>query len=62
MKVCPWSHARTFPHRLILWLIARNKFARRIFSVMDDIFYGRIPKPKVALKWARFNNWKNELN
>jgi len=62
MKVCPWSHARTFPHRLIVWLIARNKYARRIFSVMDDIFYGRIPKPKVALKWARFNNWKNELN
>ncbi len=58
MKVCPWSHARTFPHRLIVWLIARNKYVRRIFSVMDDIFYGRIPKPKVAPKWARFKNLK----
>jgi reductive dehalogenase len=54
MKVCPWSHARTFPHRLIVWLIARNKFARRIFSVMDDIFYGRNPKPGVGPQWARF--------
>jgi reductive dehalogenase len=54
MKVCPWSHARTFPHRLIVGLIARNKYARRIFSDMDDIFYGRIPKPKVAPEWACF--------
>ena len=56
MKVCPWSHARTFPHRLIVWLIARNKYARRIFSVMDNIFYGRISIPKAAPKWARFKN------
>ena len=56
MKVCPWSHARTFPHRLIVGLIARNKYVRRIFSVMDDIFYGRNPKPKTAPKWARFKN------
>ena len=26
MKVCPWSHARTFPHRLIVWLITRNAY------------------------------------
>ncbi len=57
MKVCPWSHARTFPHRLIVWLIARNRYARRAFSVMDDIFYGRNPKPNVAPKWARFKSW-----
>ncbi|MDY6793097.1 MAG: reductive dehalogenase [Thermodesulfobacteriota bacterium] len=54
MKVCPWSHARTFPHRLIVRLITRNKYARKIFSVMDDIFYGRISLPKKAPKWARF--------
>ena len=54
MKVCPWSHARTFPHRLIVAMISRNSLARRIFSIMDDIFYGKRPKPKVAPKWARF--------
>jgi hypothetical protein len=43
---------------LIVWLIARNKYARRIFSAMDDIFYGRIPKPNVGPKWAHFERWK----
>jgi hypothetical protein len=55
MRVCPWSHARTFPHRIIVALVTRNKLARRVFSVMDDIFYGRKPKPKAPPKWARFN-------
>ena len=59
MKVCPWSHARTFPHRLIVWLIARNKYARRVFSVMDDIFYGRVPKSNLGPKWAYFKRWKS---
>jgi reductive dehalogenase len=54
MKVCPWGHARTFPHRLIVWLISRNWITRRIFSILDDIFYGRKPKPKVAPQWASF--------
>jgi len=57
MKVCPWSHARTFPHRLIVWLITRNRHSRRIFSVMDDIFYGRRPKPKKGPSWARYKPW-----
>ena len=24
MRVCPWSHARTLPHRMIVWTVARN--------------------------------------
>ncbi|MBW2340027.1 MAG: reductive dehalogenase [Deltaproteobacteria bacterium] len=58
MRVCPWSHARTFPHRIILELITRNKSARRIFSIMDDIFYGKRPKVKAIPKWARFKPGK----
>jgi reductive dehalogenase len=54
MKVCPWSHARTWPHRLIVWTISRNRFARRVFARMDDIFYGRKPKPKAGPGWARY--------
>lgn len=54
MKVCPWSHARTFPHRLIVAMITRNHLARRVFLFMDDIFYGKKPKPKAAPKWAQF--------
>jgi reductive dehalogenase len=56
MRVCPWSHARTFPHRLIVDLVSRNRMARHIFSFMDDIFYGKKPKPKTPPLWARFNS------
>jgi hypothetical protein len=54
MRVCPWSHARTFPHRMIVWMVARNRSARRLFSAMDDIFYGKKPKFGEPPPWARF--------
>lgn len=54
MMTCPWSHARTFPHRLIVFMITRNALARRLFTLMDDIFYGRQPKPKEAPDWASY--------
>ena len=54
MRVCPWSHANTLPHKIIRKLITRNRYSRRLFSSMDDIFYGKKPKPKAAPKWARF--------
>ena len=55
MRVCPWSHSRTFPHKLIVEFIKRNRISRRLFSFMDDIFYGRKPKPKAPPEWAQFN-------
>jgi reductive dehalogenase len=55
MRVCPWSHPRTFPHRVIISLVVRNRWARRLFSVMDDLFYGKKPKPKAPPDWAKFN-------
>ena len=54
MRVCPWSHARTLPHQVIVSLISRNRASRRIFSYMDDIFYGRKPKSKTPPGWAKF--------
>jgi reductive dehalogenase len=55
MRVCPWSHARTLPHRLIVTLVSRNALARRVFAIMDDIFYGRKPRAKAAPEWARYD-------
>ncbi len=55
MRVCPWSHANTFPHKLIRALITRNRYSRTLFNLMDDIFYGKKPKPKKAPEWARFD-------
>ncbi len=57
MRVCPWSHARTFPHRLIVEFVSRNRIARWLFMVMDDIFYGKRPRPKTPPGWAKFD-WK----
>jgi reductive dehalogenase len=54
MKVCPWSHARTWPHKLIVWMITRNKYARILFNWMDDLFYGRKPKPGKPPQWAAY--------
>jgi reductive dehalogenase len=55
MRVCPWSHARTLPHRMIVWMVARNQIARRLFSKMDDLFYGKRPKPRNPPRWASFS-------
>ena len=55
MRVCPWSHANTFPHKIIRTLITRNRLSRTLFNLMDDIFYGRKPKPKPAPEWAQFD-------
>ncbi|MEJ2157712.1 MAG: reductive dehalogenase [Desulfobacteraceae bacterium] len=46
MRVCPWSHARTWPHRLIVYLTQRNRLNQRLFTLLDDIFYGYKPKAK----------------
>ena len=54
MRVCPWSHDKTFPHRVITEAVARNKNARRLFLKMDDLFYGRKPKAKPAPAWASY--------
>ena len=55
MRVCPWSHARTWPHKLIVWLIGRNTWARRLFNYMDDLFYGTHPKSKPPPEWASYD-------
>jgi len=54
MRVCPWSHANTLPHKLIRALITRNRYSRKLFNLMDEIFYGKKPKPKSAPEWARY--------
>lgn len=52
MRVCPWSHYKSFPHRIITEAVSRNKIARKLFMHMDDLFYGRKPRPKPAPSWA----------
>jgi len=55
MRVCPWSHASTPPHKIIRELITRNRLSRVLFNLMDDVFYGKKPKPKEGPEWARYD-------
>jgi len=57
MRVCPWSHAGAFPHRIIAESVSRNRMSRRFFTFMDDVFYGKKPGPGDAPSWARFRRW-----
>jgi reductive dehalogenase len=56
MRVCPWSHDKTFPHRVVSWAVSRNKFARCLVMVMDDLFYGKKPRPTTPPEWADFKS------
>jgi reductive dehalogenase len=56
MRVCPYSHDRSFPHKVITEAVTRNKNSRRLFLHMDDLFYGRKPKAKSAPGWASYGS------
>ena len=45
MSVCPYSHPNTIMHNLVRWGIRQSRLFRIFALKMDDIFYGRKPKP-----------------
>jgi ferredoxin len=45
MTVCPYSHPDNAAHNLVRWAIQRSGVARRLLLRMDDLFYGRRPRP-----------------
>ena len=49
IKVCPYSHPDTILHNLVRWAVRRNKLARRLALLGDDLFYGRCPKMQFPL-------------
>jgi reductive dehalogenase len=46
MSVCPYSHPNTLLHRLVCRGIRNNALFRRMAIYLDDLFYGRRPKPQ----------------
>ncbi|NQU63778.1 MAG: reductive dehalogenase [SAR324 cluster bacterium] len=54
MRVCPWSHTRTLSHRIIVELTSRNRLARKLFTKLDDVFYGKRPVAGPPPEWADF--------
>jgi reductive dehalogenase len=53
MSVCPYSHPDNFFHNIVRFGIRRNYFFRKIAVSMDDLFYGKKPKSKVASSKVR---------
>jgi ferredoxin len=53
MRVCPYAHGSSWHHQLIRWGIRRSGFFRRAALVMDDIFYGKTPKPRPVPGWRK---------
>ena len=45
MTVCPYSHPDNAAHNLVRWAIGSSGAARRGALWLDDLFYGRRPKP-----------------
>jgi len=48
MAVCPYSHPDNALHGLVRWTIRRSTLARQLALRMDDLFYGRRPKTRLA--------------
>lgn len=54
LKVCPYAHPATLPHRIVRRLIRRNGLARRLALWGDDLCYGRRPvRRPPAPDWHR---------
>lgn len=46
MAICPYSHPDNPLHNVVRWGIRRNRHFRRLAVIMDDVIYGRNPKPR----------------
>ncbi len=46
MAVCPYSHPDNAAHNLVRWAIRKSGGARRAMVWMDDLVYGRRPRPR----------------
>ncbi len=51
MSVCPYAHKSNALHNFVRWGIRNNIFFRRLAVVMDDIIYGKKPKPAKVPQW-----------
>jgi ferredoxin len=46
MTVCPYSHPDNPAHNIVRWAARRSGAARRGALLLDDLFYGRRPRPR----------------
>ncbi len=53
VSVCPYAHPKNRFHDLIRAGVRRSPAFRRFAVVMDDLFYGRKPAPRLPPGWMR---------
>lgn len=53
VAVCPYSHPRGLLHDFVRMACSRNPLSRRIFSRLDDLFYGPRPRSRSIPEWMR---------
>ncbi len=53
MAVCPYSHPNTPLHNLVRFGVANSAKFRKAAVVMDDVFYGRKPRPHLPPEWVQ---------
>ncbi len=56
MSVCPYSHPDNWLHGLVRFGIRNSSAFRPMALKLDDIFYGRKPKPREAPQWTQPKN------
>jgi epoxyqueuosine reductase QueG len=61
MSDCPYSHKDNFLHNMVRFMIRRSSLFRRIAVKLDDVFYGRKPKPKPFPKWLKNQKSEREI-
>ena len=53
MATCPYSHPDTIMHNVVRFFIKYSPVFRRLAATMDDLLYGRKPRPMKLDKWQK---------
>jgi hypothetical protein len=59
--VCPYSHPDTPLHRLVRFLVRYAGVFRRAAPLLDDLIYGKKPKPFEPAAWQRISAGEDEM-
>ncbi len=53
VSVCPYSHPANLFHNTVRFFMKRSYFFRKIAAFMDDLVYGKKPKPGKIAEWLK---------
>ncbi len=53
MAICPYSHPDTLLHTIVRYLVRHSSLFRRVATPLDNLFYGRKPRPRPLKEWQK---------